>query len=143
MSAYKAPLGDISFVLDRFCRLGDISSLPKFAGVDMSVVPDMLAEAARFFEESFAPLNAVGDTVGSHRNDDGTVTTPPGFKEAYGAYVEAGWGTVGFDPGFGGGGFPWVVNVAVQEMMNSANIIEASWKALEESLVYGLLHDAG
>lgn len=80
MTTYKAPLGDIDFVLREFCRLGDISQLPAFADVDVSVVSEMLAEAARFFEESFAPLNVVGDKVGSHRNDDGTVTTPPGSK---------------------------------------------------------------
>lgn len=140
MTAYRAPLGDIQFVLDRFCRLGDITSLPKFAGVDLSVVPEMLAEAARFFEESFAPLNAVGDTVGSHRNDDGTVTTPPGFKEAYRAYVEAGWGTVGFDPGFGGGGFPWVVNIAVQEMMNSANMALTMAPLLTQGAIDAIMH---
>ena len=122
MTTYSVPLAEMQFVLDRFCRLNEITSLPKFSEIDTSVVNDLLAEAARFFEERFAPLNAVGDTVGSHRNDDGTVTTPDGFKEAYRAYVEAGWGAVGFDPGFGGGGFPWVVNIALQEIMNSANM---------------------
>lgn len=122
MSTYSAPLADIDFVLRRFCDLDSIVSMPAFADIDASVVGDMLAEAARFFEDRFAPLNAVGDTVGSHRNDDGSVTTPPGFKAAYAAYVNAGWGAVGFDPGLGGGGFPWVVNIAIQEMMNSANM---------------------
>ena len=122
MTIYEAPLDDINFVLEKFCRLNDITSLPHFANVDTSVVGEMLSEAARFFENQFAPLNSVGDKVGSHRNADGSVTTPPGFKEAYQAYVEAGWGAVGFDPGLGGGGFPWVVNIAIQEVMNSANM---------------------
>ena len=140
MTTYKAPLGDIDFVLNRFCRLGDISQLPVFAGVDVSVVSEMLGEAARFFEESFAPLNSIGDTVGSHRNDDGTVTTPPGFKEAYKAYVEAGWGTVGFEPGFGGGGFPWIVNIAIQEMMNSANMALTMAPLLTQGAIDAILH---
>lgn len=140
MTTYNVPLGDIQFVLDRFCSLKDLGALPKFAANDMSVVPDMLSEAARFFEEKFAPLNSVGDTVGSHRNDDGTVTTPPGFKEAYAAYVEAGWGGVGLDPGFGGGGFPLVVANAIQEMMNSSNMALTMAPMLSQGAIDALQH---
>ena len=140
MTVYKAPLAEIGFTLDRFCGLADIFAMPKFSDVDVSVVPDMLAEAARFFEERFAPLNGVGDTVGSVRNADGTVTTPPGFKEAYAAYVEAGWGTLGFDPGFGGGGFPWIVNIAIQEIMNSANMALTMAPLLTQGAIDAIMH---
>ena len=105
MTVYKAPLSDIEYVLNRHCDLSELMALPRFADVDVSMVPDVLAEAARFFEEQFAPINVVGDVQGSVRNDDGTVTTPEGFKEAYKAYVDAGWGALPFDAGFGGGGF--------------------------------------
>jgi len=69
-----------------------------------------------------APLNPVGDAAGSTLGGEGTVTTPPGFKEAYRQYVEAGWGAVPFPPEFGGGGFPWLVTVVMQEMMTSASM---------------------
>ena len=127
MTIYEAPLDDIT-------------SLPHFANVDTSVVGEMLSEAARFFENQFAPLNSVGDKVGSHRNADGSVTTPPGFKEAYQAYVEAGWGAVGFDPGLGGGGFPWVVNIAIQEIMNSANMALAMAPLLTQGAIDAIMH---
>ncbi|MEY3806533.1 MAG: hypothetical protein RIR69_1345, partial [Actinomycetota bacterium] len=140
MTVYSAPLGDIRFVLENFCDLQSIMSMPQFADVDATTVPDLLHEAARFFEERFAPLNTVGDVVGSHRNEDGTVTTPPGFKEAYAAYVEAGWGAVGFDPGFGGGGFPWLVNIALQEMMNSANMALTMAPLLTQGAIDAILH---
>ena len=140
MTIYSAPLADINFVLEKFCRLNDITSLPHFANVDTSVVGEMLSEAARFFENQFAPLNSVGDKVGSHRNADGSVTTPPGFKEAYQAYVEAGWGAVGFDPGLGGGGFPWVVNIAIQEVMNSANMALAMAPLLTQGAIDAIMH---
>ncbi len=140
MSTYKVPLVDIEWVLHRQSGLGDILALPQFSGVDGSMVGDMLAEAARFFEGQFAPLNAIGDTQGSHRNADGTVTTPDGFKEAYAAYVAAGWGTIGFDPGFGGGGFPWLVNIAIQEMMNSANMALTMAPLLTQGAIDAILH---
>jgi alkylation response protein AidB-like acyl-CoA dehydrogenase len=104
------------------------------------MVGDLLAEAARFFEERFSPLNKVGDTVGSHRNADGTVTTPDGFKEAYQAYVDAGWGAVGFDPGFGGGGFPWLVNIAIQEIMNSSNMALTMAPLLTQGAIDAIMH---
>jgi len=140
MTIYNAPLGDIDFVLNRFCGLSDITSLPKFADVDASMVGDLLSEAARFFEERFSPLNKVGDAVGSHRNADGTVTTPEGFKEAYQAYVDAGWGAVGFDPGFGGGGFPWLVNIAIQEIMNSSNMALTMAPLLTQGAIDAIMH---
>lgn len=140
MTIYNAPLGDIDFVLNRFCGLNEITSLPKFADVDASMVGDLLSEAARFFEERFSPLNKVGDTVGSHRNTDGTVTTPEGFKEAYQAYVDAGWGAVGFDQGFGGGGFPWLVNIAIQEIMNSSNMALTMAPLLTQGAIDAIMH---
>ena len=140
MTIYSAPLADINFVLERFCKLNDITSMPHFKDIDTSIVGDMLSEAARFFEERFAPLNSVGDKVGTHRNSDGSVTTPPGFKEAYAAYVEAGWGAVGFDPGFGGGGFPWVVNIAIQEIMNSANMALTMAPLLTQGAIDAIMH---
>lgn len=140
MTIYKAPLADIDFVLNKFCNVADIAQFPKFTDIDTSIVGEMLGEAARFFEERFAPLNTVGDTVGSVRNSDGTVTTPPGFKEAYAAYVEAGWGALGFDPGFGGGGFPWVVNIALQEIMNSSNMALTMAPLLTQGAIDALLH---
>jgi alkylation response protein AidB-like acyl-CoA dehydrogenase len=69
-----------------------------------------------------APLNRVGDTAGNTLEGDGTVTTPPGFRDAYRQYVDAGWGAVPFPPEFGGGGFPWLVAVVLQEMLASANL---------------------
>ena len=140
MTTYSAPLTDMEFVLRNFCALDDIMSMPKFAGIDASSVTDVLSEAARFFEEQFAPLNKVGDVVGSHRNSDGTVTTPEGFKEAYRAYVDAGWGALGFDPGFGGGGFPWVVNIALQEIMNSSNMALTMAPLLTQGAIDAIMH---
>lgn len=140
MTTYSAPLHDMQFVLNTYCNLPAIMAMPDFADLDPTTVSDLLAEAARFFEERFAPLNTVGDVVGSHRNDDGSVTTPPGFKEAYAAYVEAGWGAVGFEPGFGGGGFPWLVNIALQEMMNSANMALTMAPLLTQGAIDAIMH---
>ena len=140
VTPYSAPLADIGFVLKHVCGLDSLMSMPTFASLDPTVVDDLVAEAARFFEETFAPLNGVGDVQGSHRNADGTVSTPDGFKEAYRAYVESGWGALGFDPGFGGGGFPWVVNIALQEIMNSANMALTMAPLLTQGAIDAIMH---
>ena len=119
---YTPPLADIDFVLDEICDLPGIATLDAFAHADPAVVRDLLSEAGRFFAETVAPLNGIGDQVGSVRNADGSVTTPPGFRDAYQAYVEAGWGSVAASQEYGGGGFPFVVGAVLEEMISSANL---------------------
>ena len=122
MSTYRPPLQDMQFVLEHICDVRSLAKLDAFASFDPDSIPDLLAEAGRFFSEVFAPLNRTGDTTSSVHNADGSVTTPPGFREAYEAYVDAGWGAAAFDPEFGGGGLPWTVGLALQEMMTASNL---------------------
>jgi alkylation response protein AidB-like acyl-CoA dehydrogenase len=122
MSAeYRPPVHDIDFVLNEIVDLRALSTLPPYGHADPATVRDALEEAGRFFAEVIAPLNRVGDRQGSHLQPDGSVRTPDGFREAYEQYRASGWGGVGFDPGYGGGGFPWVVTIALQEMLCAAN----------------------
>jgi len=137
---YRAPLDDIDFVLNRVCGLPRILSLPGFAEVDASVVRDLLGEAARFMEEKLAPINKSGDSFGVQLNADGSVTTAPGFADAYQAYVEAGWGAVPFEPGFGGGGFPWMVGIAIQEIMTAANMSFSMCPLLTQGAIDAIAH---
>ena len=113
-------LDEIVFNLFHVADLASVSALDGFEHVDADVVEQVLAEAARFASEVIAPLNRVGDTEGARRLDDGTVVTPTGFREAYDAYVQAGWGALSADPTYGGGGFPHLVGLAVEEMFTAA-----------------------
>src|SRR4051812_20831827 len=114
MAEYVPPLDDIRFTLEHVTDLAALSELPGFEHADPETVADLLDEAGRFFAEQFAPLNRVGDVQHSHRNADGSVTTPEGFAKAYHRYVDAGWPAVPFPPEFGGGGVPWLVGGGVQ-----------------------------
>ena len=140
MSDYRAPIDEIRHTLRHVAGLDEIAELAGFEHSDPATVDGLLDEAGRFFEEVFAPLNREGDLVGSVRNDDGSVTTPPGFVDAYRRYVEAGWSTVGFPPDYDGGGFPWVVNLALQEMMCSANFSFSLAPMLTQGAIDALLH---
>jgi len=123
MSPYSPPLRDVRFTLEHLVDLPALSKLAPFAQADLETVSGLLEEYGRFVADVLAPLDRGGDTVGS-RHDPGAdrVTTPPGFVDAYHRYVDAGWGSVPFPVEHGGGGFPWLVAVAMQEMLTSANM---------------------
>jgi alkylation response protein AidB-like acyl-CoA dehydrogenase len=122
MADYVPPLRDIRFVLEQLVDLPGLSKLEAFDHADPGTVFGVIEESGRFMADVLGPLNQVGDTAGSTVDRDGKVTTPPGFNEAYQLYADAGWGAVPFSPEFGGGGFPWLVTVVMQEMLASANM---------------------
>jgi alkylation response protein AidB-like acyl-CoA dehydrogenase len=122
MASYVPPLRDIRFVLEQLADLDGLSKLEAFGHADPDTVFGVIEESGRFMADVVGPLNPVGDAAGSTLDGDGKVTAPPGFREAYRQYVEAGWGAVPFPPEFGGGGFPWLVTVVMQEMMTSASM---------------------
>ncbi|MCP5028744.1 MAG: acyl-CoA dehydrogenase [Actinomycetia bacterium] len=140
MSDYKAPLRDIQFALEHIVGLPELAQIDEFAHSDPEMVAGILEENGRFMADLVAPLNAVGDQAGSVRNDDGSITTPPGFAAAYQRYVEAGWGGVPFAEAHGGGGFPWLVGVAMQEIMCSANMAFSLCPLLTQGAIDALLH---
>jgi alkylation response protein AidB-like acyl-CoA dehydrogenase len=81
----------------------------------------------------------VGDKQGCTRHADGSVTTPEGFKEAYQAYVEAGWGTLSAPVEYGGQGLPHVVSMAFEEYMSSSNMAFGMYPGLTHGAVSAIL----
>ncbi len=122
MAGYVPPLRDIRFVLEQLADLDGLSKLKGYGHADPDTVFGVIEESGRFMADVVSPLNRPGDAVGSTLDGDGKVTTPPGFSAAYRQYVDAGWGSVPFPPEFGGGGFPWLVTVVMQEMLASASL---------------------
>ncbi|MGV8896149.1 MAG: acyl-CoA dehydrogenase [Rhodoglobus sp.] len=140
MSDYRPPVSDLSFVLEHVVDYQSIAALPGFEHADLETVTDLLDECGDFIGKIIAPTNRAGDTVGAVRNADGTVTLPPGFVAAYRKYVASGWGSIPFPEEFGGGGFPHAVGVAIQEMMQSANLAFSLGPLLTQGAIDALLH---
>ena len=120
MTSYTPPILDVRFILERLLALESRSDLPAFAAVDGELIEAILSEAGRFAAEVIAPLNAPGDSAGCTRHPDGSVTTPPGYPEAYAQYRDSGWGTLALPEDIGGQGMPHVLATVVEEFMNSA-----------------------
>ncbi len=122
MPTYRAPVRDMTFLFDDVLQIDRFANLPGFADAPKDMRDAILEEASKFVESVLQPLNVVGDKHGCVRNADGTVTTPPGFKEAYDALCEAGWMTLSSDTEHGGQGLPILMGNAYAEMASAANM---------------------
>ena len=119
--SYSAPVKDISFVLNEVVGLARIAALPGFEDASPDLVEAILEESAKFSGDVLAPLNHTGDVQGCRWSTDG-VATAEGWQEAYTQFIENGWGSLSFNPEFGGQGLPMCVAAGVQEMWHSANM---------------------
>lgn len=129
MPTYQAPVRDMNFLLNDFLEIGKYQNLPGFEDVTPDLTSAILTEGAKIAEEVLFPLNQSADEEGCHF-DDGAVTTPKGFKEAYKTYTEGGWAGLTASPDHGGQGLPKVVAVAFAEMTTAANLSFGTYPGL-------------
>jgi alkylation response protein AidB-like acyl-CoA dehydrogenase len=121
MPAYKAPLRDMRFLLQEvFDFPAHYRSLANGKDADPDTVNAILEECAKFCEDVLSPLNLPGDQEGC-RLENGAVTTPRGFKEAYAQFIAAGWQGLSHPVEYGGQGLPMSMNALKAEMMGAAN----------------------
>ncbi|MGF7159766.1 alkylation response protein AidB-like acyl-CoA dehydrogenase [Rhodoligotrophos appendicifer] len=117
---YTPQVDDLKHVLGSITGFRQLVEEGLFPDLTADTLDQILEEAGRFAGEVLAPLNVVGDRVGAKRNADGSVTTAPGWREAYTRWVEAGWGALPSPVDYGGQGLPVSVGLAVQELWNTA-----------------------
>jgi alkylation response protein AidB-like acyl-CoA dehydrogenase len=142
MPAYKAPLREIKFILYELLKADSLSNtVPAYADATPDVIDAIIEEAGKFCENELQPINHSGDEEGCHF-DNGVVTTPKGFKEAYAKFVEGGWPGLPCDPDYGGQGLPKLINFAVEEMICSANLSFGMYPGLSNGN-YNAIHAHG
>ncbi len=138
MPTYKAPVDDALFLLTDVFGIDRYSNLPGFSEASGDVLEAILREAARLCEEELQPLNRSGDVEGCTRHADGGVTTPKGFKQAYGAFVQGGWIGLAADPEYGGQGLPYTMAAVMNEFASSANMALAMYPGLTMGAIAAL-----
>jgi hypothetical protein len=130
MPTYKAPVNDTVFLLNDVFNYANYANAPGFSEAPIDIVEAVLSEGAKFVEEIVQPLNRAGDIEGCKRHDDGSVTTPKGFRQAYKALVDGGWVGLAGDPAFGGQGLPMFLAVLFSEYAYGANIAFSMYPGL-------------
>jgi len=136
---YKAPVDEVLFLLNDVLQISRYNNLPGFADASADVVEPILGEAAKLCQEVVQPLNLPGDREGCKRRDDGGVTTPKGFKDAYRQYAEGGWMGISAPAEFGGQGLPALLTTIVNEMMASASMSFAMYPGLTQGAIAAIL----
>jgi len=139
MPIYKAPVNDTLFILNDVLSLERYNNLPGFADATGDMLEAIAGEAAKLAEEVLFPVNLSGDQEGCRRNDDATVVTPKGFREAYDLYRQGGWIGLAVPEEFGGQGLPYVLHTAVGEYMSSANMALTMYPGLTQGAIAAIL----
>ncbi|AOF98572.1 acyl-CoA dehydrogenase [Sphingobium sp. RAC03] len=138
---YSAPLLEQSFVLQ---TIGKLSQTPSCSAIDPGaddIVEAVLSEAGRLAREVFEPLCRRGDLEGA-RWENGSVSLPEGFLEAYQQYRDGGWASLHAHPDHGGQGLSFALSCAVQEQLTSANMAFALCMMLSQGAIHALSNHA-
>ena len=142
---YTADVKDLMFVLfDQLKIDEEFAKFDKYEDYDRELYESTIYEAQKIAEEVLGPMNGPGDRQGCHIADDGTITTPEGYKEAWTLVAEGGWLGVSAPAEYGGVGMPLPIGMAVNEMFSGAAMAFTIYTGLTSAaarMVYHYGHD--
>jgi len=139
MPTYTAPVRDTQFVLNEVLGYARYSNLPGFSDASPDVLEAILTESAKLTENVIQPTNRAGDLEGCIRHDDGSVTTPASFRQAFDEYRQGGWMGLAAPQEFGGQGLPYAIHNAVSEYMISGNMALLMYAGLTQGAIAAII----
>src|SRR5579871_2682557 len=139
MPSYKAPVDDVHFLLNDVFHFDNFNNLRGFSDASADVREAIIGEAAKLAEEVLQPLNQTGDLEGCTRHDDGRVTTPTGFKDAFRQLADGGWLGLVAPAEYGGQGLPATLGQVVGEFLISSNMAFSMYSGLTQGAMAALL----
>ncbi|MDG1430894.1 MAG: acyl-CoA dehydrogenase family protein, partial [Paracoccaceae bacterium] len=140
MPMYTAPIKDIQYVLHDVLEISK-KEIVGYDELDRDTTGAIFEEAGKLAEQVLAPLNQIGDTQGC-TFENGIITTPDGFKEAFDTVKQGGWSGLDCDPEYGGQGMPYLVGSVVNELFSSSNMAFAMYSGLTHG-AYSAIHAHG
>ncbi len=138
MADYKAPVSEISFVINDLLNINQLTSIPSFSEASPELIDAVVEEAGKFAADVIAPLNRIGDIQHS-KASNGEVKTPDGFQQAYKMFIENGWLSLAQPTQYGGQGLPFTLHMAASEFWNSANMALALCPMLSAGAIDALV----
>jgi 3-(methylthio)propanoyl-CoA dehydrogenase len=139
MMTFTAPVTEQLFVLNHIVGIDALAAHPRFADATPDMVQAIVEGLGEFANEQFAPLNRIGDTVGAQLAD-GRVVMPEGYRAAYQAFVENGWGSINAPAEHGGQGLPYALATVALDSLGGANLAFALCPLLSMGAVEALQH---
>ena len=137
---YKAPIRDMKFVMHELLdSTTHYQNIGDYAHIEADIVDSYLETAASFAENELSPLNQSGDAEGCHF-ENGVVTTPKGFKEAYKQYCELGFTSLTAEEEFGGQNMPFSLSTVINEMIGTANWSFSMYPGLSHGAIQTIEH---
>ena len=121
MDQYTAPLKKMRLTLDAVCDVDSLCNMTAYEHATPDIIDAVLEEAGKLSAGVIAPLNWGSDQNGAALKN-GVVTTSPGFKDAYQAFIAGGWNSLPFDQEYGGQGLPQVLGSVCQELWNAGSM---------------------
>ena len=137
MSEYRPPVDEMLFILDSVAGMDAVARLPGCEMVSGELALSVMGEAGELAANVLAPLNSEGDQSGADVLN-GQVHVPAGFRKAYEAFVEGGWGGISAPEAYGGQGLPLILSMPVQEMWQSANLAWSLCPLLSQGALHAL-----
>ncbi len=138
---YNAPTKDMLFLINEWIGIDRLTTLPGFEDVDADLIEAVLEEAGKFASSELLTINRDGDEHGAVYSD-GEVTTPPGFKEAYKNFIEAGWTSIDASPDHGGQGLPKLLQSLIDEILGATNVAFKLYTELSRGAYHCMAHSA-
>jgi alkylation response protein AidB-like acyl-CoA dehydrogenase len=139
MMTFTAPTTEQLFVLNHIVGMEELAAYPRFADATPDMVQAIVEGLGEFAAEQFAPMNRIGDTVGA-RLVDGRVVMPEGYRAAYKAFVQNGWGSINAPADHGGQGLPFALSTVALDSLGGANLAFALCPLLTMGAIEALHH---
>jgi hypothetical protein len=120
---------DIDFVLYEQLQTEELAKRERYRGFNRKAFDMIVTEARSFGLKELVPLNAEGDRQGV-RFENGSVTTPEGFRRAYDLFRQGELTALVEEPDWGGQGLPVNVAQAANEYLYGGNWAIANYAGM-------------